>query len=124
VAELQRHYGQVLEVGARLDAAFDRSAWEVVESRRLVLSNPAPLMAELHVANLRTWRLDDHARRFFDPAELDGLEETLQRIVDGLEPAGMVSNGIRQIVAEVGPTSTQATPDEPPARLLRSSSSS
>jgi trans-aconitate 2-methyltransferase len=103
VAALQRHYGQVLEVGARLDAAFARSPWQVLESRRLTLSIPAAQMAELHLANVQTWRHDEHARRAFDPDELDGLERTLQRIVSGDEPAGLVANGIRQMVAEVGP---------------------
>jgi SAM-dependent methyltransferase len=111
VAQLQRHYGQALEVGPRLEAAFARSPWRVVDSRRIALAIPAAQMAELHLANLRTWRSDEHALRAFDPAELDGLERTLARIVAGDESAGTVSNGVRQIVAELGPTSSRANPD-------------
>jgi trans-aconitate 2-methyltransferase len=101
VAQLQRRYGQRLDVGARLDAALARSPWRVLESRAVELRVPAPRMAELHLANLQTWRNDDHARQAFDPAELDGLEASLARIVAGAEPAGPVSNLVRQIVAEV-----------------------
>jgi predicted double-glycine peptidase len=57
-------------------------------------------MAELHLANLRTWRADDHARRIFDPAELDSLDATLERIVTSAEPAGKVTSVVRQVVAE------------------------
>jgi hypothetical protein len=59
-------------------------------------------MAELHLANLRTWREDEYASRSFDRAELDGLDAALARIVAGAEPAGVVSNVVRQIVSERG----------------------
>jgi SAM-dependent methyltransferase len=101
VARLQGHYGQALDVGARLDAAFARSAWRVVDSRAIQLEIPAARMGELHLANLRTWREDEYARRSFDRTEMDELEATLERIVAGSEPAGVVSNVVRQIVAEV-----------------------
>ncbi len=59
----------------------------------------------------RTWRGDEYATRSFDRAELDELDATLGRIVAGVEPAGAVSNVIRQIVAEIGPwASRSATP--------------
>jgi hypothetical protein len=61
---------------------------------------PAKAMAELHLANLRTWRDDDHARRAFDPLELDRLEGSLDRIVAGVEDAGVAVNVVRQVVAE------------------------
>jgi len=103
VARLQRHYGQALDVGATLDAAFDRSPWRILDSRAVVLEIPAARMAELHLANLRTWRHDEFARRAFDPAELDELEAALERIVSGSEPAGVVTNVVRQVVAEAAP---------------------
>jgi SAM-dependent methyltransferase len=100
VARLQGHYGQALDVGARLDAIFARSPWRILDSRAVALELPAAQMAELHLPNLRTWRADEHARRSFDPCELDALEGTLERIVAGSERAGTVRNVVRQIVAE------------------------
>ncbi len=103
VARLQSHYGQALDIGATLDAAFARSPWRVLDSRAVVLKIPAAHMAELHLANLRTWRGDEYASRSFDRVELDELEATLERIVARVEPASVVSNVIRQIVAEGAP---------------------
>ncbi len=103
VARLQSHYGQALDIGATLDAAVARSPWRVLDSRAVVLEIPAAHMAELHLANLRTWRGDEYASRSFDRVELDELEATLERIVAGVEPAGVVSSVIRQIVAEGTP---------------------
>jgi len=99
VARLQTHHGQSLDIGARLDAAFAASPWRVVDSRAVMLEIPALQMAELHLPNLRTWREDAYARRWFDTTELDELELILERIVAGEEPAGMVRNTVRQIVA-------------------------
>lgn len=103
VAQLQSHYGQALGIGAMLDASFARSPWRVLDSRAIELEIPAARMAELHLANLLTWRQDEHARRTFDRAKLDELEVTLERIVAGAEPAGVVTNVVRQIVAEGAP---------------------
>jgi len=103
VARLQGNYGQALDIGATLDGPFARSPWNVLESRAVVFEVPAAQMTALHLANLRTWREDEHARRTFDRTELDGLDATLERIVAGVEPAGVVTNVIRQIVAEVAP---------------------
>ncbi len=103
VARLQGHHGQALDIGGRLDALFERSPWRVLDSRAVVFEVPAPQMAELHLANLMTWREDEHARRTFDRLELDGLQATLERIVAGLEPAGAVSNVVRQVIAEAAP---------------------
>lgn len=101
VAELQRRHGQELDVGARLDASFRSSQWKVAESRSVTLEMPAAQMAELHVANLRTWRARDEARRAFDGAELDALEKTLEAIACGHERANPVRNVVRQIVADL-----------------------
>jgi trans-aconitate 2-methyltransferase len=99
VAALQAHYGQALDVGPRLAAALARTPWRVVESRAVAVEKPAAAMAELHVANLRTWRDDPHARAAFDPAELDRLEAALLRVVRG-EDRAVVVNVARQVVAE------------------------
>jgi len=101
VARLQGHYGQALDIGTRLDAAFAGSPWRVVDSRAVALEVPATQMAELHLANLRTWRADEYARRSFDRRELDELQTTLERIVAGEERAGVVHNTARQIIAEL-----------------------
>jgi len=102
LAQLQSHYGQALDVGARLEAAVAASPWRAIDSRALPLEFPSARMAELHLANLRTWRGDDYARRAFDGAELDELEAALEHIVSGEEPAGVVENVVRQVVAERG----------------------
>jgi ubiquinone/menaquinone biosynthesis C-methylase UbiE len=101
VERLQGHYGQAFSIGAHLDETFARSPWKVIDSRAIALEIPATRMAELHLANLRTWRTDEYAKRSFDGGELDALERTLERIVTGEESAGMVSNTVRQVVAAV-----------------------
>lgn len=100
VATLQASHGQLFDVGARLGTALEASPWRTVDSRSVRLELPATRMAELHLANLRTWRTDDHALRIFDAAELDALDATLERIVSGAEQAGTVTNRVRQVVAE------------------------
>lgn len=102
LAQLQSHYGQSLAVGARLEAAVAASPWRVVDSRAVALEFQAARMAALHVANLRTWREDEHAKRAFDAAGLDELEASLERIAAGEESAGVVVNVVRQMVVERG----------------------
>jgi trans-aconitate 2-methyltransferase len=99
VAQLQRHYGQTLYIGSVLDACFENSGWRMVESRRRILEKPAAKMAELHLANLRTWRNDEYARQAFDLTEIDSLDASLVRIVNGSENGGIVFNAARQIIA-------------------------
>jgi SAM-dependent methyltransferase len=99
VGRLQAHYGQKLHIGAGLTGLLRRTAWTVVESEARVLEKPAAAMADLHVANLRTFRHDPFARRAFDSAALDRLETALVRIASGREEAGVVRNTARQIVA-------------------------
>ena len=111
VAQLQAGYGQALDVGARLTeicTTTESVTVTVVVSVKpmyvaVMTALPAARMAELHLANLRTWRSDDHARRTFDAAELDRLDGVLARIVDGVEPAGPVRNVVRQVIAELAP---------------------
>jgi len=104
VAQLQRHYGQTLEIGPLLEECVAKSGWHVVESVSLELRKPANAMAQLHVANLRSWRQDVYAQRAFDSAEIDALEKSLTDIADGAtddrSPTGsVVVNAARQIIA-------------------------
>jgi hypothetical protein len=97
--QLQRHHGQILHVGAVLEACFSGSGWRIVESRRPLLEKSGRDMAGLHLANLRTWRHDEYAQRTFGADEVAGLEASLERIADGRESGGVVVNAARQIVA-------------------------
>jgi SAM-dependent methyltransferase len=99
VSDLQQHYGQALNVGERLEGAVAGAGWTVVDSRAPRLEKPAAAMAELHLANIETWRQDAFARRAFDGAELDRLQHSLERIVSGADDGGVVYNTARQIVA-------------------------
>lgn len=99
VGQLQGRYGQELHVGAMLEECIAGSGWQVVESERHVLRKPAMRMAQLHVANLRTWRHDEYARQNFDPNEIDRLEATLAAIAGGNTDGGVVLNAARQIIA-------------------------
>jgi ubiquinone/menaquinone biosynthesis C-methylase UbiE len=98
VAQLQKHYGQTLEVGSILEESFENSGWRLRENRRLLLEKPANQMAGLHLANLRTWRHDAYASQAFDPNEVDGLEASLEQIALG--KGGVVVNAARQIIAQ------------------------
>jgi trans-aconitate 2-methyltransferase len=100
--QFQRHHGQALHVGALLEAGFAGSGWRLVENQRRLLEKPARDMAELHLANLRTWRHDEYAQRAFDPHELAALETSLERIASGREDGGIVVNAARQIIAQRG----------------------
>jgi trans-aconitate 2-methyltransferase len=99
VAQLQRHYGQALYIGALLEAFVDQSGWRIVESSQLKLKKRARKMAELHLSNLRTWRNDEYAKKSFDAAEIHRLEGSLGRIAGGEDDAGVVVNVVRQIIA-------------------------
>ena len=100
VAQLQRHYGQTLEVGSILEACFENSGWRLKENRRLLLERPADQMASLHLANLRTWRHDAYASQAFDPNEVNRLEASLEQIALGVGNGGVVVNAARQIIAQ------------------------
>lgn len=102
VAQLQAHHGQALGSGALLEGALAGTRWRVVESRALPLDKPAARMAELHVANLRTWRSDPFAREAFPARELDELDAALEALATGGDGAPPVRNVARQIVAELG----------------------
>jgi trans-aconitate 2-methyltransferase len=100
VARLQEHYGQTLRVGGVLEAFFKNTGWSLIESRRHIVERSAKSLAELHLANLRTWRRDEFASRSFEPREIDSIEGSLERIVSGTEDAGLVTNAARQIIAQ------------------------
>jgi hypothetical protein len=100
VGEMQRHYGQQLNVGATLDVSIAGTGWHVLHNRNLVLEKPAREMAQLHLPNLRTWGRNEFAAQAFDRRELDDLEANLDSIASGCSDAGIVRNGAKQIVAE------------------------
>jgi SAM-dependent methyltransferase len=100
VAEMQRHYGQTLNVGTILEACFADSGWKMRHSRAQVREMPAQKMALLHLANLRSWGRNEYAAQAFDRRELDELEEALDSIASGSTEAGAVRNASRQIAAE------------------------
>jgi hypothetical protein len=58
-------------------------------------------MAELHLANIRTWKHDKVASELFNPAEIRELENALEKLASGSESSGNVLNRARQIVAVV-----------------------
>lgn len=99
LGQLQGHHGQHLGVGAKLEATLIGSGWRVIESERRVAEKPGRAMAALHLANLRTWRSDDYARRTFAPSEIDALEASLEAVASGREDDGAVLNVVRQIIA-------------------------
>jgi len=57
-------------------------------------------MAELHVANLRTWRHDEYASRSFDAREISSLETSLEHIAVDSRNEAVVINVARQIIAQ------------------------
>jgi len=101
VGQMQKHYGQNLNVGALLDDAFEGTRWCLVRSESVVLEKPARDMAQLHVANLRTWGSNDFALNAFSRSEVDQLESELDSIASGCKDAGVVYNTAKQIVAQL-----------------------
>jgi SAM-dependent methyltransferase len=100
VAEMQRHYGQTLNVGTILSTGFAETGWRLRRSQALILEKPSREMAHLHLPNLRTWGRNEFAAKTFDRRELDELEAALGSIASGNSEAGPVLNTARQIIAE------------------------
>lgn len=100
VDEMQRHYGQELNVGATLEGSFAKTGWRVLQSRSLVVERPARDMPQLHLPNLRTWGRNEYAAQAFDRRELDALEAALDSIASGASEGGTVRNTVKQIVAK------------------------
>jgi SAM-dependent methyltransferase len=101
VGQMQKHYGQELNVGALLDDALTGTSWCMVRSQSVVLEKSARDMAQLHVANLRTWGSNDFAVQAFNKHELDQLESELDSIASGSKEAGVVYNTAKQIIAQL-----------------------
>lgn len=99
VAQMQHHYGQILHVGAILDISLEDTGWQIIRNRILVLEKSARDMAQLHLPNLRNWRMNEYAVQAFDRHELDELEAALDSIASAHSEAGFVRNTARQIVA-------------------------
>lgn len=99
VAQMQKHYGQELNVGALLTEAFVGTNWSLVHNESLVIEKSARDMAQLHAANLRTWGSNEFALRNFDRHEIDQLEIQLDSIASGRIEAGTVHNTARRIIA-------------------------
>ena len=99
LAQMQKHYGQELNVGAFLDDAFTGTSWRLIRSESVVLKKSARDMAQLHVTNLRTWGGNDFAVQTFDKYEMERLESDLGSIASGSEEADAVCNTARRIIA-------------------------
>ena len=99
VAQMQKHYGQELNVCALLEDAFAGTSWRLLQSESVVCEKSARDMAQLHLANLRTWGSNDFATRAFERYELDQLEVELSSIASGCTEAGVVYNTAKQIIA-------------------------
>lgn len=101
VADLQRHHGQALDIGARL-AGLGAEAGLAVEHADVVRWHPdSAAMARLHVLNLRTWRHDPFVAASTDPAELDALDAGLLAIAGG-RPSARVEQALGEVVLSRG----------------------
>lgn len=101
VAQMQKHYGQELNVGALLDDAFIGTNWRLVHNESVVLEKSARDMAQLHAANLRTWGSNEFALQAFERREVKQLEQELDSIAFGDKNAGIVYNTAKQIIAQL-----------------------
>jgi trans-aconitate 2-methyltransferase len=100
VAQMQRNYCQNLTVGASLDEAVAGSEWTLVQSNSVLLEKSSREMAQLHLANIRNWGKNDLAVATFDKGELDELEHDLALIAAGSQPAGVVHNAAKCLIAQ------------------------
>jgi trans-aconitate 2-methyltransferase len=100
VAQLQRHYGQQLNIGASLDDVLEGTEWTVVQSESSTLEKSPHEMAQLHLANIRTWGKSDFAIAAFDRGELHQLEHDLALIASGAETAGVIHNTTKLVIAQ------------------------
>ena len=99
VGQLQKQYGQDLRIGESLPVRLAHAGWKVIVNDSPILEKPVRLMAELHLANIRTWRHDRFASELFDTAEIRELENALEKLASRPQSSGNVSNRARQIVA-------------------------
>jgi trans-aconitate 2-methyltransferase len=99
VGEFQKQYGQDLRIGESLPEHLARAGWKVIANDNPVFEKPVRSMAELHSANIRTWKHDKVALELFDRAEIRELENALEKLASRPESSGNVLNRARQIVA-------------------------
>jgi trans-aconitate 2-methyltransferase len=99
VTQMQRHYCQNLNVGASLDEAYAGTGWRLEQSEGVLLEKSSRDMAQLHLANIRSWGKGDFAVGAFDRRELDQLEHDLALIASGSQTAGVVHNATRRVIA-------------------------
>jgi SAM-dependent methyltransferase len=83
VGAVQRWHGQSLEIGARLAGLAADAGGEVVHLGRRRLVMPAPVMARLHVLNLRHWRDHPAIAALAEPEEMDALDAWLEAVATG-----------------------------------------
>ena len=100
VGQLQAHYGQRLYIGQELESLAASAPFRIAHSTVQHFEHPAPIMAELHLQNLRTWRGDAFARQAFDGSEIERLEQILQSIARGSEHAAPVAIGLGELVLQ------------------------
>lgn len=100
VAELQRHHGQDLTIGARLGALAASAGLPPRHVGLRTLEPRVSAMAHLHALNLRTWRRDAHALDAFDADELDEIAHRLDRIATAPPPGIHVAHVLGELVIE------------------------
>jgi SAM-dependent methyltransferase len=115
VTRLQAHYGQRHRVGLELAELADRAGATVLDHRIVETRIPAPVMAGLHTANLRTWADDPFARENFDRQDLAGLQRELDAVRDGDRPGPPVRARIGQVVVTTGRSGERGRTGQEPA---------
>lgn len=101
VGALQRHHGQDLTIGHRLESLATIAGLTVRAAGERRLDAPVATMARLHALNLRTWRNDPFARDSFDSTELDDLHERLTTLARAARPAAALRYVMGELVVEV-----------------------
>jgi SAM-dependent methyltransferase len=99
VAAVQRWHGQCLEIGVRLAGVAAEAGAEVVHLGRQRLILPAPVMARLHVLNLRSWRDHPAIEELASPDELDMLDAWLEAVATGRVSTPPVDQELAELVA-------------------------
>ncbi len=97
VADLQRHHGQALDIGARMAALGEAAGLRVVHADVVPWQPDTAAMARLHVVNLRAWRHDPSVAGSVDPAELDAVDAGLVAIARG-RPCAPVEQSLGEVV--------------------------
>jgi trans-aconitate 2-methyltransferase len=101
VEEMQRHYGQKLNVGATLDGNFAGTGWRVQQSRSFSCGKVRAGYGSATLANLLTWdkkRICCSGIRSSRAGLTGGA--ALDSIASGASEGGMVRNTVKHIVAK------------------------